>query len=66
MKNFQIAFSTTKQKETKLINTTQVSFAAAASFAYIQATKLNETTGSPWKVAAVYDLDFKIDKIRLS
>ena len=66
MKKFQIAFSCPHSGETKLINTEQATFAFAASFAYIEATKLRETTDCHWKVAAVYDLDFKIDKIQLS
>ena len=66
MKKFQIAFSSPHQGETKLINTKQVSFSTAASFAYVEATKLSETTNSPWRVAAVYDLDFKIEEIQLS
>ena len=66
MKKFQIAFSSPQQGETKLINTKQVSFSNAASFAYIEAIKLRETTDCHWKVAAAYDLDFKTDKIQLS
>tara|TARA_R110000744_G_scaffold74995_2_gene149505 strand:+ start:603 stop:803 length:201 start_codon:yes stop_codon:yes gene_type:complete len=66
MKKFQIAFSSPQYGEAKLINTKQVSFSTAASFAYVEATKLSETTNSPWRVAAVYDLDFKIEETQLS
>ena len=66
MKKYQIAFSCPHSGETKLVNTKQVSFTFAASFAYIEAIKLSETTACHWKVAAVYDLDFKTDKIQLS
>ena len=66
MKKFQIAFSSPQQGETKLINTKQVSFSNAASFAYVEGTKLSEITNSFWRVAAVYDLDFKIEEIQLS
>ena len=66
MKKFQIAFSCPTNEETKIVNTEQVSFAFAASFAYVEAVMLREKTGCHWEVVAVYDLHFKIEEVHLS
>jgi len=65
-KHYQVAFSCPKTGETKIINTQQLSFARAASFSYVKAHRLNEKTNEAWTVVAIYDVDFKSDKIHLS
>ena len=65
-KHYQVAFSCPKTGETKIHNTQQLSFANAASFSYVKTHRLNEKTNEAWTVVAIYDVDFKSDKIHLS
>ena len=65
-KHYQVAFSCPKTGETKIINTQQLSFARAASFSYVKTQCLKENTKEIWTVVAIYDVDFKSDKIQLS
>ena len=65
-KHYQVAFSCPDTGETKIINTQQLSFASAASFSYVEAHSLEESTHETWTVVAIYDVDFKTDKIHLS
>jgi hypothetical protein len=65
-KHYQVAFSCPITGETKILNTQQSSFASAASFSYVEAHSLEERTNEAWTVVAIYDVDFKTDKIHLS
>ena len=65
-KHYQVAFSCPNTGETKILNTKQLSFASAASFSYVEAHGLEETTNENWTVVAIYDMDFDSEKIQLS
>ena len=65
-KHYQIAFSCPNTGETKILNTQQLSFARAASFSFLEAHCLEETTNENWTIVAIYDMDFTSDKIQLS
>tara|TARA_R110000796_G_scaffold236524_2_gene355987 strand:+ start:1167 stop:1370 length:204 start_codon:yes stop_codon:yes gene_type:complete len=65
-KHYQVAFSCPKTGETKIHNTQQLSFANAASFSYVKAHCLQESTKEDWTVVAIYDMVFDSEKMQLS
>ena len=61
MKKFQVILINLKTEEIKIRNVVRNNFAAAASKAYILAKAEFERTRCPWKIAAIYDMDYKFD-----
>ena len=61
MRHYQVVLACPKTKETKIINKNHHSFARVASFSFIEARRLWESTGEKWLVSAIYDMAFKFD-----
>jgi len=61
MRRYQVVLACPKTEEIKIINKSQYSFARVASFSFIEARRLRESTGEMWLVSAIYDMAFKFD-----
>ena len=61
MRHYQVVLACPETEEIKIINKSQYSFARVASFSFIEARRLWESTGEKWLVSAIYDKAFEFD-----